>query len=164
MINNNIAVNKNNEEMFCPTKLFCVLWIITALIMFVVGIGILFELLSGSVAFDSEVILLMVILAVVFLPTPIFIAQADIVYINRFGGYFRIKNKIILFSEISSIKYNYGFIKPYKYSIFSTVFYFVLKSGERIRFFAYFRGHEILVIKALKDCNFLVKTCTFKDL
>lgn len=159
----NINIDKNNEEMFCPTKLFLVLWIITSLIMLAVGVEIIWTLLNG-VTFDDIAIIIMPIIALIFIPTPIFIAQADIVYINRFGGYFRIKNKIIPFSEISSIKYNYGFMKPHKYSIFATVFYFVMKSGEKIRFFAYFRGHETSVIKSLKEFDFLVKTCKYKDL
>ena len=94
-----IAVKKNDEEMFCPTKLYCALWIITALIMFVVAVGILFELFAGSVSFDDEYLLIIIVLEIIFLPTPIFVAQADIVYINEFAGYFRIKNKIIPFSD-----------------------------------------------------------------
>ena len=150
MQNKNITIDKSNEELFCPTKFFLVCWIVTALIMLVAGLEIVWTMLNG-VPFDDVAFLIMPIIAIIFIPTPIFIAQADIVYINRFGGYFRIKNKIIPFSEISSIKYNYGFLKPYKYSIFSTVFYFVMKSGERIRFFTYFRGHETSVIKSLKE-------------
>ncbi len=159
----NTTIDKKNEKLFCPTKFFLVCWIITSLIMLVAGLEIVWTLING-VPFNDVAILIMPILALIFIPTPIFIAQADIVYVNRLGGYFRIKNKIIPFNEISSIKYNYGFLKPHKYSIFSTVFYFVMKSGERIRFFAYFRGHETSVIKSLKELNFIVKTCKVKDL
>lgn len=164
MIYKNINLDKTNEEMFCPTKFFLVLWIITSLIMLVVGMEILWCLFNTPIDFEDATLIFLVLLAIIFIPTPIFIAQADILYINRLGGYFRIKNKIVPFNEISSIKYNYGFLKPYKYSIFSTVFYFVMKSGERIKFYAYFRGHETFVIKSLKEFDFIVKTCKYRDL
>ena len=70
----------------------------------------------------------------------------------------------IPFDEIELIKYNYGFLKPFKYTIFSTVFYFVLKNGERIRFFTFFEGSENVLKQKLSEMNFDVKKCKFKNL
>ncbi len=158
-------IDKSKEKMFCPGLFSLIIYYVIAIIMFICGIIILNFIFNSPQNFENiyeniftcfgSLILVSVIFFIVFTP---------IVYVNQFGGYFRIGKRRIPFCDISHVKYNYGFFKFYKYSVFSTVFYFVLKNGEKFRFFTYFDGFEDKIIEKLEDMNFSVKRAKFKDL
>ncbi len=159
-------IKNNRENLFFPNG-FWYLYTYGVAIFFL-GIGLYFtyifidEILNANYGIDYHAKFLFLLLLLFTAPFCIF--KADKLYINIYDGYFKIKNKIIPFDEIELIKYNYGFLKPFKYTIFSTVFYFVLKNGERIRFFTFFEGSENVLKQKLSEMNFDVKKCKFKNL
>ena len=60
MSNRNINIDKYNEEMFCPTKTFLFLWIITSLIMLCVGLEILYSIFNAGFNFDDVSIIMLI--------------------------------------------------------------------------------------------------------
>ncbi len=161
----NIDDKNYKEEMFCPGRYIIFAWYAIALMLGFSGIGILYTLLYNPKSYENiYVYLLFLILSLMFISVIFFILLSPIVYVNKFGGYFRIGERRIPFNDISFVRYGYGLFKPYKYSIFATVFYFVLKDGQRVRFFTYFADLEDNVISKLKDMNFSVKHVKFKNL
>ena len=160
-------IKNNRENLFFPNG-FWYLYTYGVAIFFL-GIGLYFtyifidEFLNANYGIDYHVKFLFLLFLIFTAPT-FCVFKADKLYVNIYDGYFKIKNKIIPFDEIELIKYNYGYLKPFKYTIFSTVFYFVLKNGERIRFFTFFEGSENVLKQKLSEMNFDVKKCKFKNL
>ncbi len=153
--------------MFFPKGIWYLYTYGLAILFFIIGLHFVFvfidELLNAN--YGGDYFFKFSLLIFLFFLTPIFyVFRSGKLYVNIFDNYFRIKNKIIPFNEIVFIKYNYGFLKPHKYTIFSTVFYFVLKSGEKVRFCTFFRGTECKLKDKLRDMNFSVQKCRFRDL
>ena len=160
-------IKNEREEIFFPNGIWKAYTYGTALLFFVIGlffIGIFTdELLNAN--YDGVYFAKFFLLLFIIFLTPIFfVFQADNIYVNIFDRYFKVKNKIIPFNDIVYIKYNYGYLKPLKYTIFSTVFYFVLKNGEKIRVFTFFRGTDAKLKEKFKDFGFNVQKCGFRDL
>ena len=160
-------IRNNREKLFFPNGFWY---------FYTYGIAIFFLLLSlyfiylfideffhADYGFDYHVKFFLLVL-IAFLIPAFYVFKADKIYINKDERYFRINNRIIPFDDIDFVKYNYGYLKPFKYSIFSTVFYFVLKNDEKIRFFTFFRGSDDIMKEKLEEMYFDIEKCKFKNL
>jgi len=160
-------IRKENEEIFFPKGFWYLYTYGLSIAFFVMGVffvGIFIDELFNANYDNGYLFKFFLLLFFMFL-TPIFyVFKSDKIYINIYDRYFRIKNKIIPYDDIAFIKYNYGFFKPLKYTIFSTVFYFVLKNGEKIKFFTFFRGSEAKLKEKFLDMGFNVQKCGFRNL
>lgn len=161
----NMRDKSNIEKIFCPGPILKIIWYGISLLMFGTGSLILWNLIFNPQSFkDIGSFFMDLLLVLIFLPTLFYVINSPIVYVNNAEKYFRIENVIIPFKSIERIKYNYGYLKPHKYSIFSTVFCFVLKSGRKIKFYTYFRGSEAKLLFKLIAMGFLVKRAKVKEL
>lgn len=167
-VNHVMSVKKEKnigEEMFCPTKGYLILWIIAGIISIILSfylMSVIYDIFDTQV--DVELLILLIVYIVILLPLPFFMLQSSVVKIDRTNKYFKIKDKKIPFSAIQHIEYNKGYLKPYKYSMIATVFYFVLTNGNRIRFYAYLPGLNYEVISLLEGLGFKVSHCKTKFL
>lgn len=96
-------------------------------------------------SYDPVAVALIIYYVLIFLPAPFFILfSPSVSYFKDESGnlFFKVRNDIISYDEIKDVKYFYGYSKPWKYSIFSTVYYFNLKSGRKIYFCSFFEGNK----------------------
>ena len=161
------VIRTEREELFFPKGFWYLYTYGVAILFFIMGVFFVFifidELLNAN--YGGDYFFKFSLLLFFFFLTPIFyVFKSDRIYINIFDRYFWIKDKIVPYDDIVYIKYNYGYLKPLKYTIFSTVFYFVLKNGEKIRFFTFFRGTDVKLKEKFLDMGFNVQKCGFKDL
>ncbi|MBR2526274.1 hypothetical protein IKE67_07375 [bacterium] len=160
-------IRKENEELFFPNGFWCAYAYIVSILFLIICLYFLYifidELINANYGSDYFIKFALVLFFGFF--TPILdVFKSKRIYVNFFEKYFRIRNKIIPFDDIVYIKYNYGYLKPFKYSIYSTVFYFVLRNGEKVRFLTFFRGSDNVLKRELKDLEFSVQKCGFRDL
>lgn len=160
-------IRKENEELFFPKGFWFAYMYIVAGVLFIMGMFFVFlfvdELINDN--YGTDYFIKFALLLFFFFFTPIIdIFKLKKIYANYCDRYFRIKNEIIPFEDIVYIKYNYGYLKPFKYSIFSIIFYFVLKDGKEIRIYTFFRGSDVALKQEFADINFSVQKSGFKDL
>lgn len=160
-------IRKENEEVFFPNGFWNAYAYIVAIMLLVICLYFVYifidELLNAN--YDSNYFIKFALVLFFFFFTPILdVFKSKRIHVNYFDKYFRIADRVIPFNDIVYIKYNYGFLKPFKYSIYSTVFYFVLESGEKVKYLTFFRGSDEVLRREFKDINFSVQKCGFRDL
>ena len=160
-------IRKENEEVFFPNGFWgAYAYIVTIIFMMIFLYFVylfVYELVNEN--YSSNYFFKFALILFFFFFTPVLdVFKSKRIYINFEDRYFRIKNKIISFDDLVYIKYNYGYLKPLKYSIYATVFYFVLKSGEKVRYLTFFRGSDYVLKREFTDINFSVQKCGFRDL
>ena len=161
-------IQKENEELFFPNGFWKGYAISIGTLLFIIGLFFVYmfidELINAN--YDKYYFIKLALLLFFFFLAPIFdvFKRSKKIYVNFFDRYFRIENQIIPFDNLVYIKYNYGILKPLKYTLYSTVFYFVLKNGEKVRFCTFFKGTDKALIREFTDLNFNIQKCSFRDL
>lgn len=160
-------IRNSREKLFFPNGFWYLYTYGVAIFFLLLSLYFIYlfidEFFNANYGLDYYVKFLL-LLFIVFVTPTFHIFHADKIYINKDERYFRINNRIIPFDDIDFVKYNYGYLKPFKYSIFSTVFYFVLKNDEKIRFFTFFRGSDDVMKQKLSEMYFDIEKCNFKSL
>ncbi|MBQ3311098.1 hypothetical protein IJG72_03385 [bacterium] len=151
----NIDKNLDMDVEFCPNKLEQILMYAITVILFatslIAAINCVDTIFSGFksvhwIQFISEIIYISICIPVIFS-----VIDSNTLYVNTAKRYFKLKNRIVNFDDISGFKYKFGYKSFPKKSFLCVTFILYLYSGENVSFDIYFLGYEKIISDRLVE-------------
>ncbi len=146
--------NSNNKEiMFYPSKFIFWLWNIISFVIFILGLMILYFSVTSiftvnrSYQFD---LLYAILLGIIFLYQSIIYIKTPFLYYNESQGYLKIKDRIVPLGEITAYKHKrFVWKKLFCLDFYKCEYELILKNGDAVTFYGFYRGSDIEVEKTL---------------
>lgn len=145
-MNNNV---QNKEVAFCPSMGELFLMYIIVILLFILAVTAILDITDtifslfknvNWIKFSADTIFVIFCSPIIFA-----VIDSETLFVNKAQRYFKIKDRIVKFDDISGFKYKYGYeCFPHK-SPFSVTFTLYLYSGENVTFDIYFFGYEKVV-------------------
>lgn len=144
----------NKEVAFCLSGIELLIMYIIVIAIFAISVSAIIHIadtiLSGFQSVHWIQFIAEIIFIITCLPVTFCVIDSETLYVNNAKRYFKIRNKIINFDDISGFKYKFGYKDFPKKSLLSITFTLYLYSGENVSFDVYFFGYEKIISDRLE--------------